>query len=108
MEGLAVGDPAIFGGGLGVLEAGAGPRGLRAGERGLLALPLRARAVRARRVRSPQCARLHVVARAHGGAGHERTRAVAVALSAARARAASAAVAHAPSTIASAPPSRAR
>ena len=30
VEGLAVGDPAIFGGGLGVLEAGAGPRGMRA------------------------------------------------------------------------------
>ena len=30
VEGLAVGDPAIFGGGLGVLEAGADPRGLRA------------------------------------------------------------------------------
>ena len=30
VEGLAVGDPAIFGGGLGVLEVGAGPRGMRA------------------------------------------------------------------------------
>ncbi|MEC8513050.1 MAG: esterase-like activity of phytase family protein [Planctomycetota bacterium] len=30
VEGLAVGDPAIFDGGLGVLEAGAGPRGMRA------------------------------------------------------------------------------
>ncbi len=30
VEGLAAGDPAIFGGGLGVLEAGAGPRGMRA------------------------------------------------------------------------------